>query len=523
MANASVGSGSAAEPQGEQLDYLHRRFGSGYETITGLSGFAHRHEDRATRVWLFSSVVWFVVVTLFGLTIASELVSPELFGGIPWLIFSRVRPAHVQGIFFAWLTMMYWGAIFYFSPRLLGTTRLRYERLGVWTAWFYNLAMVVGLFAILTGGSTGREWQEFPWIVGVAIELAFLSNLANVLGTMRVRKVRPLYVSMWWAVAAPMWLVASLFIGKVMWQPGVIWPLHGTVGNPSGYLPTGIHDVMINWWGNHNLFGLWLTPVLIAVCYYFVPRITNTPLYGHTLSLLSFWGLVFVYTAVGDHHLLQTPTPGWLKTIASVDSVAILIPVSSFFTNIFLTMRGQWNKFLTSLPLRFVLTGFIMYLLSNVQGALQAVQPFNVYIHFTYFVIAHSHLALLGGFTILGMGVIYYVLPHILNKPPYSRGLAECQYWLVTLGWVIMLIALTGGAFIQGQGWMSGLNEVLVLPSLRIWNSLRGISGGMIFTSGLIQAYNIFMTATTDTYAVAARRSREDAASALLGVATAES
>ena len=82
------------------------------------------------------------------------------------------------------------------------------------------------------------------------------------------------------------------------------------LGQPSGFLPIGHHDAMINWWGNHNLFGLWLTPVLIAVVYYFVPRITNTPLYSHTLSLISFWGLVFVYAAVGDHHLLQSPTPG---------------------------------------------------------------------------------------------------------------------------------------------------------------------------------------------------------------------
>ena len=209
---------------------------------------------------------------------------------------------------------------------------------------------------------------------------------------------------MWWSIAAPMWVAASIFIENVMWRPGVIWPFFGWFGNPSGNLPTGIHDAMINWWGNHNLFGLWLTPVLVAVCYYFIPRITNTPLYSHTLSLISFWGIIFIYTAVGDHHLLQTPTPGWLKTIASVNSVGILIPAFAFFTNIFLTMRGQWNKFFTSLPLRFVLSGFIFYMLSNVQGALQAVQPFNVYIHFTYFIIGHSHLALLAASPSWGWG-----------------------------------------------------------------------------------------------------------------------
>jgi cbb3-type cytochrome c oxidase subunit I len=305
------------------------------------------------------------------------------------------------------------------------------------------------------------------------------------------------------------WVMASIFIGHVMWRPGNLF------GTPSGNLPTGIHDAMINWWGNHNLFGLWLTPVLIAVIYYFVPRITNTPLYSHTLSLVSFWGMVFIYTAVGDHHLLQTPTPGWLKTIASVNSVGILLPVFAFFANVFLTMRGQWNKFFTSLPLRYVLTGFIFYILSNTQGAMMAIQPFNVYIHFTYFVIGHSHLALLGGFTILGMGVIYYILPHILDKPPYSRALAEWQYWLVSVGFIVMFIALSGGAFLQGQGWMAGLPEVNVLPSLRFWNLWRGISGGMIFSAGLVQAYNVVMTLATDTRAVAARRSRKDSLSAL--------
>ena len=141
------------------------------------------------------------------------------------------------------------------------------------------MTLVVALFPATLVSAAGLIGVKVPanLLFFVAIEFIFLLNLINILGTLRIRKVRPLYVSMWWAIAAPMWLMASRFIGKVLWVPGVIWPFHGTVGNPSGYLSTGVHDAMINWWGNHNLFGLWLTPVLIAVCYYFVPRITNTP------------------------------------------------------------------------------------------------------------------------------------------------------------------------------------------------------------------------------------------------------
>ena len=504
---------SAFEDERGRRRFLQRHFGSEYERVTGFGEIVYEHEDRAARVWLASSVFWFVVVTTFGLIIATELVAPETFAGHSWLVFSRVRPVHVQGVVYAWLTMMYWGAITYFTPRLLGTRSLWNEKLGVYLAYIYNVVIAAGFFGILTGASQGREWAEFPWPVDVAIICIFIALTFNTLMTVSVRRVRPLYVSMWWAIAAPIWVTCSIFIENVVWRPGAIW------SNPSGALQNGIHDAMINWWGNHNLFGLWLTPILVAVTYYFVPRITNTPLYSHTLSLISFWGLIFVYAAVGDHHILQSPTPGWLKTVASVNSVAILIPAFAFFTNIFLTMRGQWNRFFTNLPLRFVLTGFIFYILVNLQGALMAVQPFNIYIHFTYFIIGHSHLALLGGFTILGMGVLYYVIPHVFNKPVYSTGLAELQYWLITFGFLLFFTAVTVAAFVQGQGWLTGQPEVNLLPSLRIWNIVRALSGGMIYAAAWIQIYNLVRTYVSDTSAKRRRHAFEDNKSSVLEAA----
>jgi cbb3-type cytochrome oxidase subunit 1 len=50
--------------------------------------------DGAARHWLLSSIVWLTVVDLFGLVLATEFVTPEAFGGISWLSFSRIRPAH---------------------------------------------------------------------------------------------------------------------------------------------------------------------------------------------------------------------------------------------------------------------------------------------------------------------------------------------------------------------------------------------------------------------------------------------
>jgi len=179
--NAFAGSpevtGGSAQPpvEDERRRDLHRTFGAGPETVTGIQT-SYEHEDRAARWWLVSSVFWFVVVTTFGLIIATELAQPEAFQGISWLVFSRVRPSHVEGVIFAWLTMMYFGAIFYFSPRLLGTRALWSERLAVWTAVIYNLTLLYGFIAILGGGSTGREYAEFPWIVDIFVIGMFISS-----------------------------------------------------------------------------------------------------------------------------------------------------------------------------------------------------------------------------------------------------------------------------------------------------------------------------------------------------------
>ncbi len=240
--------------------------------------------------------------------------------------------------------------------------------------------------------------------------------------------------------------------------------------------------------------------MLIGIIYYMMPRITNTPLYSHNLSLISFWGIIFFYTGVGHHHLLQAPIPEWLKTFATINSIMLLIPVFAFVFNVWMTMRGHWGLFTTNLPLRFALTGWVFYFLVNIQGSFMAIPVFNRVIHFTNFIVAHAHLALLGAFTILGMGLIDYVIPQIYAKPIWSRRLSVWQYWLVFIGFTGFFFSLTFASFLQGQDWAIGIPEINVLPLIRPHYIARGIFGGMIVLSGIIQLVNIWLTVTRDTH-----------------------
>lgn len=498
MAQSVAAPARATSPASAKRDTASPLF---RRSIADVGEDVWNYEDRASRIWLFSAIFWLTFVDLVGLVMATELVTPDLFGGIPWLLFSRIRPIHVNGVIFAWLSSMYFGGIFYALPRLLGLPRMWSEKLGYWTAWAWNGMFALGAISLALGYTQGREYEEFIWPIDVLLVALWMLNIFNIIMTVLNRRVRPLYVATWWFIASPLWLAADYIIGNVMWRPGNLLGNGVPGGDLSGALPNPMDDAMLNWWANHNLFGMWLTPMLLGLTYYLVPRITNTPLYSHTLSLVSFWGIAFFYTGVGHHHLLQAPIPAWLKTFAEVNSMLLLVPVFAFVLNIWLTMRGNWDKFFTNMPLRFALTGFIFYFLVNIQGSLMAVPSFNELIHFTNFIVAHAHLALLGSFTIFGMGLIDYIIPQLYKRPVWSRRLVEWQYWLVFTGFILFFFSLTFASFLQGQNWALGIPEVNVLPEIRPYYIARGVAGTLIVASGIVQMYNIFRTVRGDTSA----------------------
>lgn len=331
-----------------------------------------RKENSASVNFMLSAAVWVILGVLMGLTLALQFVFPDLFRGIPWLVFSRLRQAHVNTVLFAWLSGAMMGMWLYIVPQLTGR-RLWSEPLGNLTAILWNLALLAGIIGLLTAHTQSREYAELVFGIDVAVIIVLLLNMSNILMTIRHRTEPKLYVSLWYITGTVLWFPLLYFIGNVMWNP------------PTGAL-TGIDDAIFNWFYGHNVLGLWFTTGLLAVIYYIVPRETRTPLYSHVLSLIAFWGIAFFYTGVGGHHLLWAPIPHWLKTIAVADSFGMILPVVAFMMNIFLTMRGNWNRFMTSIPLRLVITGWAAYILVSYQGSHQAMRSINLITHFTQYV-----------------------------------------------------------------------------------------------------------------------------------------
>jgi cytochrome c oxidase cbb3-type subunit 1/cytochrome c oxidase cbb3-type subunit I/II len=209
---------------------------------------------------------------------------------------------------------------------------------------------------------------------------------------------------------------------------------------------------------------------------------------------LGFWSLIVVYTHIGTHHLLQVPVPTWLKVIAIVDSVGMVIPVMAFLINIWFTARGRLGEIHADIGAKFVFTGTIMYFFVSIQGSMMSLPQVQRVTHFNNWVVGHAHIGVLGFAGMIALGGMYYILPRITGKPLFSRLLADLQYWLILIGVVGFTVVLTIAGLIQGNAWLNGETIYRILPEIHGYYILRASLGLIVFFAAIIGCANIVMT-----------------------------
>ncbi len=432
--------------------------------------------DSAARTFWYSSIIWLVVGVAMGLLASVYFVWPDALRGVAAVSFGKLRPTHVNGVAFGWLSMAQLGSMYYCLPRLCRRP-LWSERLANFTAWAWNATVLAGVIGLFLGYTEGKEYAELCQPVDYLVLIALLLTAVNVLMTIGNRREPLMYVSLWY------------FAGTVCWFPVIYF-----LGNRTFFHTNGLNDAIVGWFYGHNTLGLWFTTMGVGVTYYLLPRLVNKPIYSHLLSLIGFWTVAIFYAPIGAHHTLQAPIPEWLKAIASTSSALMVLPVLTVLINFFKTMDFEWDKVPGNTALKFLTLAMIAYLITCLQGPLQATRAINSYLHFSQWVVGHAHMALLGTFTNIQIAFIYYGLPRILKRPIYSERIANIQFWTSVLGFGLMFVVLTVAGLQQAAGWSSQVMVQYAALWVRPMYLLRTMSGVVIVFSMLLFAYNIYMT-----------------------------
>ena len=411
------------------------------------------------RRWLAWGLVWLLVFPTVGALVSAKFNAPDFLGGVAWLAFGRLRPVHVNGVVWGAFSTLFIGLGYYVVPRLTGV-RVWGERAGAALAWVWNLNLIVAMARLLRGDNRGWEVGELPLEHVVVIFAAMLFLTVQLLMTVKNRREAPLYVSLWYLIAALVWTDANLVL--LMFGPSHV----PGIGNAAW------HGLYI-----HYVVGLWITPAGYVLIYYFLPAAVRNPIYSHKLSLIGFWSLAFFYPFVGIHHYLYSPVAHWAQTIAIVSSMMLIVPVWTVLQNFFGTMLGRWDELGRNLPAKFLIIGAVLYLVGCFQGSVEALRSLQRPTHFTDFVVAHSHLTIFGTFIVWTIAGALYVWPRVAGAPLWSFRLGNWSFWLITLGISTMALVLSAQGLQQGFMLMAGAGFVDTVNVMRPYWWIRTLAG----------------------------------------------
>jgi cytochrome c oxidase cbb3-type subunit 1 len=450
----------------------------GGSSVSDSDAKARDDADKSTSlvvgVCLTLAVVWLVLASVAGLISSIKMHEPDWWVQYGWITFGRIRPIHLNMVAYGWCSLAGIGVAIWLIPRLLKTELVgaRYALVGgaLWT-----IGVFAGTVAIAMGYSDGLEWLEYPWQIDILLVIGGALVGVPLWLTLLNRKVKHLYVSVWYIGAGLLWFPILFLIAN--------WPgLH-----------FGVQQASMNWWFGHNVLGLWFTPIGLAASYYFIPKIIGKPIHSYNLSLLGFWSLAFFYSQVGGHHLIGGPVPSWLITISIVQSMMMVIPVFAVAVNQHMTVLGNFRALAYSPTLRFIVLGAMMYTAASVQGSLEALRSVNTITHFTHYTVAHAHLGLYGFFSMVMFGSIYFIMPRVMNwEWPYPK-LISLHFWLVLVGFAIYFIWLSIGGWLQGLAMLDEKTPFMQSVALTIpYLKARSIGGGLMTLGHLVFAAHFF-------------------------------
>lgn len=298
--------------------------------------------------------------------------------------------------------------------------------------------------------------------------------------------------------AAAAALILSAIQGVVQRLPGISdWLLAADYG---GHMVTDLAHTHITIVGAGTIS-------LTGLIYYVLPRVTKRPLFSSTLTNVSFWCTIIgvfgfycsmlgigIYEGAMVHagwayDAARDYLGAWHKAPMAITAAVMGIGYWTFVTNVYVTVgraagerkiwpdKGPSNS--EMLLAKFFVVGATGLLFGTIQGVYQ-VMPWSLdWLHATGNAgkmidpMAHAHMNLVGGVSVALMGLLYYFVPKMLNRPIYSMKLGVFSFWCIVIGVFGFYFTAIGLGLAEGQMMLDkGMTDAAAKASMGIWHPL---------------------------------------------------
>jgi cytochrome c oxidase cbb3-type subunit 1 len=350
----------------------------------------------------------------------------------PWLTYGRVYPAQLNLFVygFAIPTVL---AVGLWILMQAGRTSLAYSGAAVLGGILWNIGVLTGLVAILSGASTGYEMLEMPKGPVTFLFLGYVAIGVSALGTFSRREEGALRASQWYLLAALFWFPWIFTTANLLLQ----W-----------FPVRGVMQSLIAWWyaGNLNYVFFWLAG--LGIIFHFLPLLAGNRLHSRYLAIFAFWLIVLFGGWVGIPH--GAPVPAWIPSVSVAFSFVLILAVLAVERNCRRTAhenmpdspRGPLFGFQVFAVLSYVAAGFLTVFV--------ALEPISQLVRHTWVVPA---VAKLNGYGFLGMalfGAVYFIVPKLTGEDWPLPKLVKAHFWLGGIGLIVFVLSLIGAGLLQG-------------------------------------------------------------------------
>jgi len=369
---------------------------------------------------------------------------PTMFGGIiPPETYNSFFTMHATiMIFFAVMPILVGCFGNFLIPLMIGARDMAFPVINMLSFWVsVPAAMLMMASFFVEGGAAGAGWTSYaplssvPSYTGVdmgqnlwCISLIVL-GVSSLLGALNyittIINMRAPGMT-WFRLPLTIW---SLFITAILLllalpvlTAGLALLLFDRMAGTTFFSPTGGGEPLLwqhlFWFFGHPEVYILILPGM-GIASDILSVFSRKPIFGYHAMAFSMIAIAFLSWIVWGHHMFQSGMNPALGMSFMFTTMVIGVPSAIKTFNWLGTLWGGTIRFTT--PMLFAIGFVSMFVIGGLSGIFMASTPVDIYIHDTYYIVAHIHYVVFGGSIFAIFAGIYYWFPkmfgRLMNEP----------------------------------------------------------------------------------------------------------
>lgn len=325
----------------------------------------------------------------------------------------------------------------YLIPLKIGAGDMAFPLLNELSYWLYVLSGLILMAAFFVpGGAPGTGWTAYAplsavgeynqtpmgqslWCVGIFINglssIAGATNYITTITNMRAPGMTMfrLPLSVWSLFFTAILLILAV---PVLSAAGAMLFADLNFGTHF-FRPEGGGQPLLwqhlFWFFGHPEVYIMILPAMGLVSE-IMPVFARKPIFGYKAMVYAMAAIGFLGFIVWGHHMFVSGMNLTLSAVFSVSTMIIAVPSAIKTFNWLGTVWRGSIEYTTAMC--FALAFVSMFVIGGLSGIYMASTPVDLFVHHTYFIVAHIHYVLFGGSIFAIFAAIYFWFPKMFGK-----------------------------------------------------------------------------------------------------------